>query len=101
MRACSLFHEGGDCLVSKMAFEAVPALDFATPALKFEFHEGPQATEEVVVDGLFAAHKEPLGMADLFEGAVVALDRPVFLAGMIEEVPSHFHAPFFRVSKTS
>jgi hypothetical protein len=96
-----LLDEVGHDRVGEMTFEAVPALDLSAPALEFEFHERTQATEKVVADGLLAAHKEPFGVANLFEGAVIALNGPVLPVGMMEGVPSHFQALFFRGSKAA
>ena len=101
MRVCSLFDEVSHGVIGEVTFEAVPAVDLAAPALEFQLHERTQATEEMVADGLLATHEEPFGVADLLEGAMVALDGPVLPVGMIEEVPSHFHALFFRGSKTA
>ena len=101
MRACSLLDEVSHGVIGEMTFEAVPTLDLPAPALEFEVGERTQATEEMVADGLLATHKEPIGVADLFEGPVVALDSPVFLMGMMEGVPGDFHALFFRGSKAA
>ena len=101
MSACSLLDEVCHGGISKVTFKAVPALDLSTPALEFEFHERPQATEEMVADGLLAAHKEPFRVADLLDGTMITLDGPVFLMGLSEGVPSDFHALFFRGSKAA
>ena len=65
MRAYSLLDKVGYGGIGEVAFETIPAFDLAAPALEFEFHERPQATEEVVADGLFATHEEPLGVTEL------------------------------------
>ena len=65
MRACSLLDEVCHDSIDEVAFEAVPALDLAALALEFEFEKRPQATEEVVADGLLATHEKAFGMADL------------------------------------
>ena len=101
VRACSLLDEVCHDGIGEVTFEAVPAFDFAAPALEFEFDERTQAAEEMVADGLFAAHKEPFGMADLLDGTMIALHGPVLPVGMVEGVPSHFHALFFRGSKAA
>ena len=101
MRACSLLDEVCHGRIGKVAFEAVPAFDFSALALEFEFHERTQATEEMVAGGLLATHEEPLGVADLLEGAMVALDGSVLPVGLLEGVPSDFHALFFRGSKAA
>ncbi len=101
MRACSLLDEAGHDGIGEVTFEPIPALDLAAPALEFEFDERTQATEEVVADGLLAAHEEALGVADLLDGTMITLNAPVFLMGMMEGAPSHFHALFFRGSKAA
>ena len=101
MRVCSLLDEASDGCIGEVTFEAVPALELAAPALEFEFGEGPQATEEVVADGLPATHEEPFGVADLLERTMVAFDGPMFAVGMVKGVPSDFHALFFRGSKAA
>ena len=101
MRACSLLDEVSHSVIGKMTFEAVPVLALAAPALEFEFGERTQATEEVVADGFVATHEEPFGVADLFEGTVIALDGPVLPVGLLEGSPGDFHALFFRGSKAA
>ena len=101
MSACSLLDEVRHDRVGEMTFEAVPALDLSAPALEFEFHERTQATEKVVADGLLATHEEPFGVANLFDGAVIALNGPVLLMRMSEGGPRDFHALFFRGSKAA
>ncbi len=99
--ACSLLNKGGHGLVGNVAFEAVPTFDLPAPALEFEFHERTQATEEVVADGLLAAHEEALGVADLLDRPMIALDGPVFPVRLLEGGPGDFHALFFRGSKAA
>ena len=101
MRANSLLDEVGHDGIGEVAFEAVPVLDLSTPALKFEFDKRAQATEEMVADGLLAAHEEPLRMADLLEGAMITLDGPMFLMGLMKGALGDFHALFFRGSKAA
>ena len=101
MSVCSLLDEVGHDGVGEMTFEAVPAWDLPAPALEFEFHERPQATEEMIADGLLAAHEEALGVADLLDGPMITLNRPVLPVGLLEGVPSHFQALFFRGSKAA
>ena len=95
MKVCSLLDEGGDDRIGEVTFEAVPAWDLSAPALEFEFDERTQAAKKVVANGLLAAHEEAFGVADLLDGAVIALNRPVFPVGLLEGAPSHFHALFF------
>ena len=101
MRACSLLDEVSHDNIGEVTFKAVPALDLATPALEFQLHKRPQATEEMVANGLFAAHEEAFGMANLFDRTMITLDGPVFLMGMMEGGPGDFHALFFRGSKAA
>ena len=101
MSTCSLLDEVGHGLIGNVALEGVPAFDLSAPALEFECHERTQAAEEMIVDGLFAAHKEPFRVADLLDGAVITLDGPVLLMGLVEGAPSHFQALFFRGSKAA
>ena len=101
MKACSLLDEAGYGPVGNMALERVPAFDLATPASEFQLHERTQATEEVVADGLLAAHEEAFGVADLLDRPMIILDGPMFPVGLLEDVPSHFHALFFRGSKAA
>ena len=101
MSVCSLMDEVCYDCISEAAFEAVPALDLPAPALEFEFDKRPQATEEMVADGLSAAHKESFGVADLLDRPMIALDGPVLPVGLLEGAPSHFHALFFRGSKAA
>jgi hypothetical protein len=60
--------------------------------------ESPQRTEDVVADGMLPTHKEPLAMAELLEGTMVALDAPVLTMHVAEETLGHLHALFFRGS---
>ena len=99
--ACSLLDEVRHDRVGEMTFEAVPALDLSAPALEFEFDERTQATEEVVADGLLATHEEPFGVANLLDGAVIALNGPVFLMSLREGAPGNLQALFFRGSKAA
>ena len=101
MSVCSLLDEGGHACISEVTFEAVPARDLSAPALEFEFDERAQATEEVVADGLPAAHEEALGVTDLLDGTVITLDGPVLPVGLREGAPGHFQALFFRGSKAA
>ena len=101
MRACSLLDEADDGGIGEATFEGVPTFDLATPASNFELAERTQATEEEVADGLLATHKEPFGVADLFEGTMVTLDAPVLAMHVPEGAVSDFHALFFRGSKAA
>jgi hypothetical protein len=47
--------------------------------------ESPQRTEDVVADGVLPTHEEPLGMAELLEGTMVALDAPVLTLNVAKE----------------
>ena len=101
MSAGSLLDEVGHDCIGEVTFEAVPALDLSAPALEFQLHERTQATEEVIADGLPAAHEEALGVADLLDGTMIALDGPMLPVGLMERAPSDFHALFFRGSKAA
>jgi hypothetical protein len=48
-----------------------------------------------VTDGVFPTHEEPLGMTDLLERTMVALDAPVLTMNVVEKSLSHLHALFF------
>ena len=67
MKVCSLLDEGDYDRIGEVTFEAVPAWDLSAPALEFEFDERTQGAEEMVLDGLLAAHEEALGVADLLD----------------------------------
>ena len=82
MKACSLLDEVCHGLVGHAAFEGVPALDLAAPALEFECDERTQATEEVVADGSPATHEEAFSVAHLLERTMRALDGPMLPVGM-------------------
>ena len=101
VRVCSLLDEVGHDCVGEVTFEAVPAFDLSTPALEFQLHERTQTTEEMVADGSLPTHEELFGVADLFDGTMIALDGPVLLMSLGEGVPGHFHALFFRGSKAA
>ena len=93
-----LLDEVGHRVVEEMTFERVPAFELPAPALDFQLHERTQGAEKMVADGGFPAHEELLGVADLLNGPMVALDGPVLLMGMHEVTVGDFHPLFFRGS---
>jgi hypothetical protein len=74
---CHLLDEGANRLVNEVAFEFVPTGNQTTGAPLLQLEEGPQGAENMIGNGPLPAHEELLGMADLLEGPVVALNRPV------------------------
>ncbi len=102
MSACSLLDKAGHNHVGEVTFEAgevtfeaVPALDLSAPALEFEFDKRTQAAEKMIADGLLAAHEEALGVADLLDRTMIALNDSMLLMGLLEGAPGNFHALFF------
>jgi hypothetical protein len=56
-----------DGLVGEVTLEVIPGRDQAARAFELQLHESAQCTEDVVTDGVFPTHEEPLGMTDLLE----------------------------------
>jgi hypothetical protein len=84
-----------DGLIRQVAFEFIPGSDQAAGAFELQVQESPQRTEDVVTDGVLPTHEEPLGMADLLEGTMVALDAPMLTMNVAEEALGQLHALFF------
>ena len=98
MLTCHLVDEVSNGLVNEVSFEFIPAGDYATGASFLQFEEGAQGTEDMIANGPLPAHEELLGMADLFEGPVVAFNGPVLPMDMHEVTIGDFHPLFFRGS---
>ena len=98
MLSCHLLDEGSKRLVNEVAFELIPTGDQAMGAPLLQLEEGAQGAVDVIANGPFPAHEELLGMADLFEGPVVAFNGPVLPLDVHEMTIGDFHSLFFRGS---
>jgi hypothetical protein len=87
-----------DGLIRQVAFEFIPGSDQSAGAFGLQVQESPQRTEEVVADGLLPTHAKPLGLAELLEGTMVALDAPMLAMHVAKVALGHLHALFFRES---
>lgn len=87
-----------DGLIRQVAFEFIPGSDQAAGAFDLQVQERPQCAANLIADGLLPTHQEALGMAELLEGTMVALDAPVLTLHVAKVALDHLHALFFRGS---
>jgi hypothetical protein len=84
-----------DGLIGEVTLEVIPGSDQAAGAFELQLQESPQRAEDVVADGLLPTHEGALGMAELLEGTMVALDAPVLTMHVAKKALGYLHALFF------